>query len=273
MAKTDGLVDPRLGKRVLAEAKLRRYEARVEIAIKAALKIQKAKVLAALRNQYLTASAPPDPFDLNSFDSAVTDEVLPVISDVFTDMTQKTMNFLALPPETRSQILGKIDVTSRTDNLVAKVNGIGPVVAQKVTDELTLGAARGESYDELSNRIDGAFDFADGIAARVARTEVHGSSEATTFDSASAINSAGYGITKQWVATEDSVTRPDHADADGQEVDINDTFQVGDDELQYPGDPSGSPEQICNCRCSTTYSMSSDNQDMPDTIVDTENEE
>jgi DNA uptake protein ComE-like DNA-binding protein len=272
MAKNDGLTDPRLGRRIIAEARLRRYEARVELAIKAALRIQKAKVMAALRSQYLTAAGPPDAFDLNSFDSAVTDEVLPVISNVFGDMTQKAMNFLALPPETRSQILGKIDVTSRTANLVEKVNGIGPAVAQKITDELTLGAARGESIDELTDRISGAFDFADNIAERVARTEIHGAAEATTFDSASAINNAGYGITKVWVATEDSVTRPDHADADGQEVDINDTFQVGDDELQYPGDPSGSAEQVINCRCSTTYSMSSDNQDMPDTIVDTEND-
>jgi 2'-5' RNA ligase len=40
---------------------------------------------------------------------------------------------------------------------------------------------------------------------------------------------------------------------DGQTVRLDDTFEVGADQLQYPGDPDGSPEEVCNCRCSLAY--------------------
>lgn len=267
--KYDGLVDPHLGTRILAEARLRRYETKVELAIKAALRVQKAKVMTSLRTQHMTAAAPPDPFDEASWDSVITDEVLPVISNVMGDMTTKVFNFLSLPPEARAQILGKIDVTSRTDSFVSKVTRIGPDVSARVMDELSTGVGKGESYDELTKRIDGAFDYADNIAERIARTETHGAAESTTHDSASAIAAAGYQVTKQWVATEDSRTRPDHGDADGQEVDISDTFQVGDDELQFPGDPDGSAEQTVNCRCSCTYSTNGNaDPDAPDMTDD-----
>ncbi len=277
MAKKDnGLTDPRLGTRILAEARLRRYELRVEIAIKAALRRQKAKAIEALQSQHLTAAAPPDPFDEASWDSMITDEVLPVVGDVLGDISQKVFNFLALPPEARARILGKIDLGARTDSFVSKVTNIGPNISARLMDELSTGVGKGESIDDLTDRIDTVFNIGDNIAERIARTETHGAAESTTHDSASAIAAAGYQVTKQWVATEDSRTRPDHADADGQEVDISETFQVGDDELQFPGDPDGSAEQTVNCRCSCTYSTNGnadpDSPDITDDSIDSENE-
>jgi hypothetical protein len=41
--------------------------------------------------------------------------------------------------------------------------------------------------------------------------------------------------------------RPDHADAEGQIVGINESFYVGGEYLDYPGDDKGSPEQTINC--------------------------
>lgn len=266
MPKRDnGLQDPRLGKRILAEARLVRYEAKIERAIKAALAIQKAKAKAALRSQTLTAAAPPDPFDLSSWDSAVTDEVLPVVGDVLGDISTKVMNFLALPPQTRAQILGQIDLTSRTDQFVSKVTSIGSDISSRLMDELQVGVGQGESIDTLSDRIDTVFNIGDNIATRIARTETHGAAESTTHDSATAISNAGYAVQKEWVATEDKRTREDHSDADGQQVDINDPFIVGGEALMYPGDPDGSAGNVINCRCSSTYSMpSSSDPDTPD---------
>lgn len=54
---------------------------------------------------------------------------------------------------------------------------------------------------------------------------------------------------KMWVSQKDGVTRDDHFIADGQVVDIDEPFIVGGEMLQYPDDPSGSPEQTINCRC------------------------
>jgi hypothetical protein len=67
-------------------------------------------------------------------------------------------------------------------------------------------------------------------------------------------------VTKTWIAVLDDVTRPEHADADGQEVPADEPFEVGGEALDYPGDDGGSPENVCNCRCSTIYSDGRDGE-------------
>lgn len=48
---------------------------------------------------------------------------------------------------------------------------------------------------------------------------------------------------------EDDRVRPDHAEADGQEVALNDVFIVGGEAMTGPHDPSASDEQTYGCRC------------------------
>ena len=54
---------------------------------------------------------------------------------------------------------------------------------------------------------------------------------------------------KQWIATKDNRTRHEHGVADGQTVDYDQPFDVGGEDLMFPGDPSGSPWNVYNCRC------------------------
>ncbi len=54
---------------------------------------------------------------------------------------------------------------------------------------------------------------------------------------------------KKWRSAGNQRTRKDHKDANGQIVEIDKPFEVGGEELMYPGDPSGSAKQIVNCRC------------------------
>ncbi len=58
---------------------------------------------------------------------------------------------------------------------------------------------------------------------------------------------------KTWDATLDAVTRPTHADAHGQTVPLNDSFDVGGEEAMYPGDPALSDAEAANCRCTLIY--------------------
>ncbi len=51
----------------------------------------------------------------------------------------------------------------------------------------------------------------------------------------------------------DSKTREDHAEADGQEVGMDEPFDVGGEQLMYPGDPAGSAGNVINCRCTVIY--------------------
>lgn len=44
-----------------------------------------------------------------------------------------------------------------------------------------------------------------------------------------------------------------YPDLDGQTVGTDELFTVGDDQLQYPGDPNGEPGETINCRCTLSY--------------------
>lgn len=55
---------------------------------------------------------------------------------------------------------------------------------------------------------------------------------------------------REWISENSPRTRPTHRQANGQVVGINEPFQVGNSALMFPGDPTGPPEEIINCRCS-----------------------
>lgn len=58
---------------------------------------------------------------------------------------------------------------------------------------------------------------------------------------------------QQWFTQKDDKVREnldfDHVEADGQRVEIGQSFIVSGESLRYPGDPSGSLGNIINCRC------------------------
>lgn len=87
-------------------------------------------------------------------------------------------------------------------------------------------------------------------AARIARTEAH---TAANTGSDNAARATGIDMVKEWGSTEDSRTRPSHASADGQRVEMDEAFQVGSASLMYPGDPAGPAKEIINCRCVVLY--------------------
>lgn len=60
---------------------------------------------------------------------------------------------------------------------------------------------------------------------------------------------------KEWLAMLDEKTRETHALADGQKVDIDTPFIVGNSLMMFPTDTSlgAPPEEIINCRCVMRY--------------------
>lgn len=62
-------------------------------------------------------------------------------------------------------------------------------------------------------------------------------------------------VERTWNALNDARTRQTHADADGQTAAPGETFTVGADQLNFPCDPDGSPEEVCNCRCFLTWTF------------------
>ncbi len=86
-------------------------------------------------------------------------------------------------------------------------------------------------------------EAAPGQAQMLARTDLN------SLNNGGSIMAAGMvGATyKQWLTAEDDRVRDTHAEADGQTVPIDQPFDVGSEALDYPGDPGGSDEEVCNC--------------------------
>lgn len=138
-----------------------------------------------------------------------------------------------------------------------KIKQIASVTLAKIRLELTEGVANGESIPQLAKRIDSLYleQIIPNRSTTIARTEVVASSN---YSSIQAAQQSGLTLTKVWLATEDSRTRPAHAAADGQEVGMDEAFDVGGEALQYPGDSdNGSAENIVNCRCTVFYRRAS----------------
>lgn len=90
----------------------------------------------------------------------------------------------------------------------------------------------------------------EGRARTIARTEVMGAVNGGT-DAGMVARADAFGETvrKMWLATEDHRTRENHRHAEGQVVDVHDTFVVGTARLRFPGDPLGPAREVINCRC------------------------
>lgn len=83
-------------------------------------------------------------------------------------------------------------------------------------------------------------------ARTIARTEIGAAQNAASLEIA---RERGLRLRKRWVAIGDERTRPGHAEADGQERDLDEPFDVAGEALMHPGDPKGRPGNIINCRC------------------------
>jgi hypothetical protein len=53
----------------------------------------------------------------------------------------------------------------------------------------------------------------------------------------------------EWLPTIDNDTRADHLEMVDKTVKVGESFTVGGESMQYPGDPNGGAGQVCNCRC------------------------
>jgi len=88
-------------------------------------------------------------------------------------------------------------------------------------------------------------------AAAIARTETNAAMAAGAQSSYETLRADGDELQKAWISIVDADTRPDHAAADNQTVDVEEEFTLGSEKCMAPGAPSLSAKQRCNCRCGT----------------------
>jgi hypothetical protein len=127
-----------------------------------------------------------------------------------------------------------------------------------VAGQISQGVNLGEGIPKLAARVDNVLSIEDqerwpNRATVVARTETIGALNAGRADAFDAFEDErdpeDPELEKMWLATDDSRTRPDHREAEGQRVPVDQPFTVGGAELMFPGDPSGPADQVIQCRC------------------------
>ena len=117
---------------------------------------------------------------------------------------------------------------------------------KKMNAEVLQGILQGEPMDKIAGRLYKVTGMNETAAIRNARTMVTGAENKGRQDSYARAEADGIILQKEWIATNDSRTRHSHAALDGATVDQDKKFDNG---LMYPGDPSGRPEEVWNCRC------------------------
>jgi len=122
---------------------------------------------------------------------------------------------------------------------------IQEILADSVKDGLTV--------QQMIDRLADSAMLSDSRAERIARTEVIGALNEGKLDG---YRSTGLIEKKEWLATMDDRTRGNdprdpfsHLAADGEIVNLDEPFVRTGENLQFPGDPAGSPANIINCRC------------------------
>jgi HK97 family phage portal protein len=117
---------------------------------------------------------------------------------------------------------------------------------------ITQAATEGWSVTQAADAIGALYDgFTVGRAECIVRTEIVKSYNFGALEGYDAEGADGKG----WMSALDDRTRTppdsefDHVAQHGQEVGLRDMFDLSGEKLRFPGDPNGSPGNICNCRC------------------------
>lgn len=116
-----------------------------------------------------------------------------------------------------------------------------------INSQVLQGILQGESVDKIALRLTNVTTMDEKSSIRNARTMVTGAECKGRQDSYEKATEDGIIMKKVWLAVQDEKTRESHAELHNVEVDVDEAF---DNDLMYPGDPSGDPAEFYNCRCS-----------------------
>ena len=115
-----------------------------------------------------------------------------------------------------------------------------------VNSAVTQGILQGETIDEIAVRLAEVTDMNKNSAVRNATTMTTSAQNGGRMDTYKRAQDMGISVRKRWIATLDGHTRPTHRICDGEIRETGNPFSNG---LEFPGDPTGAPAEVYNCRC------------------------
>lgn len=146
-------------------------------------------------------------------------------------------------------------------------SSVGRTTADHITEAMSLAFDAGMSMSEMADLV-ASTAFGDSMTANrartIARTESIGALNEGEYRAAKLSNVIA---TKEWLSQGDDRVRESHAEVDGEEVGLDETFSNG---LMHPGDQDGDPEEVINCRCGVLYH--GDSGDVDDDLADGDTE-
>lgn len=116
----------------------------------------------------------------------------------------------------------------------------------KLHTQLLQGIIQGERIGQIANRFQTVANMNRSSAIRNARTAVTGAQNAGRHETYERAEKMGIQMEQEWISTSDERTRESHVMMNGVRVKVNERFPNG---LRWPGDSTGAPEEIWNCRC------------------------
>jgi hypothetical protein len=141
------------------------------------------------------------------------------------------------------------DSASPFSKIAYKNMGTNHAIVRKLSREMAQATINGESQRDIVKRIRAVTGQSKYQATRVAQTERTRIQSQARSDTLTEAADLGVKVTKTWSARMVN-TRDTHAALDGVTIPQDEAFQLSDgDRLMYPGDPSGSPENVISCHC------------------------
>lgn len=141
-----------------------------------------------------------------------------------------------------------------------QLNGISIRMANQISRLIEDGRLGGLALENIANLVSKEIQT---ISIRrsslIARTETHNAAsyaQNSYFENAQ--KQLGVKMKKQWVSTNDARTRPAHANANRQTVDMDEDFMIDGVPMKYAGDSRGGAKNVINCRCVIVYADEQD---------------
>lgn len=173
---------------------------------------------------------------------------------VFGQMALKQVKSRRIEKKTAQTIYESLVTEWIAREALRKATLIADTDRDEVLEAIESGLSEGLGTEEIARNIRKVSAQTPYRASVIARTETHA---AATFGSIESVRQVerdlGVVMMKEWLATKDERTRPEHIAADGQQVETNGKFIVGGELMDRPGDPSASASNVVACRCAIIF--------------------
>lgn len=155
---------------------------------------------------------------------------------------------LIMPIDQKAVAKAMTHDTKLSKRLYTKLGEDLSLLKKRVANNISRGIATADSYINIARNIANGTNVGVNRTMTIARTEGHRIQVLGAVDAQAKAKDAGADVVKQWDATLDGRTRPNHRKLDGQIRELDEPFEVAGMKVMYPSGFGRAAEDI-NCRC------------------------